>query len=125
MGLRIHNVRNHHHSRKGVIRLELRLSWASTSPAGFVLGSYCKIALLDDFLTHVIFGMQQLQALLGQLDGPLFQLAETTRCRYVLEVEGHYYTSRIPEIQDALPSLMPKMYSRGITVVEVALQDED
>lgn len=122
----VRNPRYSDHSRwRELVRLELRLSWASTSPAGFVLGS-CQIALLDDFLVHVVPGTQEFQAFLSQLDGPLFQLAEaTTRCRYILGLESRYYAPRVPEIQDALPSLMPKMYYKGITAVEVIAQSED
>ena len=106
-----------------LVGLELYFSWAPALPASFILAT-CQITLLAGIAPDPAPDIPEFQDLLRQLDGPLFQLAETSRCRYILGVEDLFdFASHVPEIQDALPSLMPKMYAKGITVVKVPRQD--
>lgn len=96
--------------------IQLGFSWLS--PTRAVLTS-CEITLWEKFRPAPLPDTRRFQVLLTRLDSDalLFQLAESSRCRATLVVLG-YYAPWVPEIEDALPTLMPKMHHKRLASVE-------
>ena len=101
--------------------IELEFSWVSPTHAALIS---CKITLREEFRPAPLPDTRRFQVLLTRLDDLLSQLGGLSRGRATLVVLGRY-EPWVPDIADALPTLMPKMHRKRLISVEAASQAEE